>query len=869
MSGFGGSVKLTGESEYKKALNEITGNLKVLTSEMKMVTSAYDKNDASVANLSSQNDVLNKKVAEQKSKVDILTQALEDAKSETGENSATTKKWQTDLNNAQAELNKLNRELDNNEGALKDARKQEAELEAQNKSTNSGFKNFVKTLLECGAGSKDLGTVIKGNLSNSLNNLKSDVGENVNKVKSFASGVANVVGDMKQMGVVAGLAVAGLKLFKEEMDDTGDETKETAEAEKEAQKETLKLGDIIKGNLISEGIIAGVKGLCNAVKSVGSAFVDVGKQAVASYGEYEQLVGGVDTLFGESSKKVQEYANNAYKTAGLSANEYMETVTSFSASMIQSLGGDTEKASEVSNRAIIDMSDNANKMGTSMESIQNAYQGFAKQNYTMLDNLKLGYGGTKSEMERLIQDASKMTDVQKELGITIDANDMSFANIANAISVVQKNMGISGATSKEASVTMTGSVNAMKSSWQNLVTGIADKNADMSQLINNFTESILGSGGEGGVLNNLLPLIENSLDGIVEMVVGLTDTLLPEIMVMADDLINTLVSGIDRTLPTLLKSAGTILNTLINGVLSLLPTLIPMALSIIQTLITAILENLPTIIDAGCKMLVALVQGIAKMLPDLIPTIIDAVILMVETLLDNLDLIIDAGIQLIMALTEGLLNALPDLIDKIPVLIDKLVVAITDNLPKLIEMGIELTLKIAVGLIKAIPQLVAKIPQIITSIVDGLKNGLSKLADVGVNLVEGIWEGISSSFEWIKEKIKGWVGNVTAFIKKLFGIKSPSRLFKEEIGTNLALGIGEGFGDTMSEVSKDMANAIPTEFDTDITTNLNAESGQSQMSTYDMMVSAFKQALTDVKVVMDDREMGSFVTNTVERVVFA
>lgn len=274
---FGGSVKLTGESEYQKALRGIADNLKVLGSEMKVVSSQYDKNDNSSKKLKETHEVLNKKIAEQENKVKVLKSALAQAEQETGKNSTTTKKWQHELNNAEAELNDMNRELKDQHGNL----------------------------------------------------------------------------------------------------------------DKSSEK-TLKLGDIIKANLISEGIIAGIKGLGKAIGAVGSAFLDVGKQAVASYAQYEQLVGGVDTLFKENSAKVQEYANNAYKTSGMSANQYMETVTSFSASLISSLDGDTAKASEVANRAIIDMSDNANKMGTDISSIQNAYQGFAKQNYTMLDNLKLG-----------------------------------------------------------------------------------------------------------------------------------------------------------------------------------------------------------------------------------------------------------------------------------------------------------------------------------------------------------------------------------------------------------------------------------------------------------------------------------------------
>ena len=770
---FGGTVKLTGESEYKKALADITSNLKVLNSEMKVVTSQFDKNDKSTSNLSQQNDVLNKKIAEQKDKVSILTKALADAESETGKNSSTSQKWRIELNNAQAELNKLNKNVDDNKKAMADSEK------ATEDNTDAIDK------------------------------------------------------------------------FGKEADESG--------------KSALKLGDIIKGNLISEGIMTGIKGLASAIKGVGSAFVNVGKQAIASYGEYEQLVGGVDTLFGESSKKVQDYAKNAYMTAGLSANEYMETVTSFSASLISSLDGDTAKASEVANRAITDMSDNANKMGTSMESIQNAYQGFAKQNYTMLDNLKLGYGGTKGEMQRLIKEASQMTDVQKELGITVDAADMSFSNIANAISVVQKNMGLAGTTTAEASKTITGSTNAMKGAWQNLITGIADDNANFKQLVDNLVVSIVGTDEGGGVLTNILPRIEIALDGIVQMVVSLTETLLPQIMQIAVDLILNLVQGISEGLPTLLESAKTILNTIIDGIVTVMPTLIPVVMQMITTLITTILENLPLILEMGIQMLTSLVQGIADSLPEIIPVMINSVLLMVETLLDNMDLIIDTGIELILALAEGLIYAIPDLIDKAPVIITKLINAVIENFPKIVTMAGELIGKMAMGIIASIPRLLTAVPEIIAQLVSGFFRLDGEVKDIGKNLVSGIWAGISGSIQWLKDKLTSWVGNVTGFLKRMFGINSPSRLFKEQIGTNLALGIGEGFGDTMHDVSQDMANAIPTEFDA----NVHTTGAVSPASQYDVMLSAFKQALKECKVVMNNREMGAFVTETVTREVFA
>lgn len=297
---------------------------------------------------------------------------------------------------------------------------------------------------------------------------------------------------------------------------------------------------------LGKGIKAAAKWGAAIATAAAAAGAAMAKQAIEAYAEYEQLAGGVETLFGKSSDAVKKYANEAYKAAGLSANEYMETVTGFSASLLASLGGDTGKAAEYANRAVTDMADNANKMGTDISSIQATYQGFAKQNYTMLDNLKLGYGGTKTEMERLIKDASKMTDVQNKLGITVDASSLSFDNIVNAISVVQSNMGIMGATADEASTTIEGSVNAMKASWQNLLVGIADDNADFDTLVNDFVESAVTAG------DNLIPRLETVLDGLGKLITVGSETILPKVIdILMDNLPALIDAGISLALALL------------------------------------------------------------------------------------------------------------------------------------------------------------------------------------------------------------------------------------------------------------------------------------------------------------------------------
>lgn len=895
---FGGTIKLTGESEYKKALAEITGNLKVLNSEMKVVTSQYDKNDTSVRNLSQQNDVLSKKFSEQADKVHILEQALEDAERETGENSETSKKWRVELNNAQADLNKLSRALADNSVKLVDAKEKEESFTNQSKYAINNIKDLATEMLKGVAGVSNFGKTIKSDLTERVADAKDKVQSTGEKIKNFGSSISDTVKHPTKLGeAIKGKLVDAVEKLEDSSKKGADAVEELGDEAKKSGEKALSLGDIIKGNLISEGIMVGLKGLASAVKSVGSAFVNIGKQAIDSYAQQEQLVGGVETLFGVGGKSLEEYAkaqgksvsevrgeymkmyegqqtvlknaSEAYRTAGLSSNEYMETVTSFSASLIQSLDGDTKAAAERANMAIIDMSDNANKMGTSMESIQNAYQGFAKQNYSMLDNLKLGYGGTQKEMYRLLQDA-KAIDKDFDAVFELDSKGhltAEYADIVEAIHIVQTEMGITGTTSLEASNTISGSTGSMKSAWQNLITGIADDNANFGQLVDNLVVSIVGKDGEGGVLNNLLPRIETALDGIVQMVVSLTESLLPQIMQMAVDLINTLVTGISENLPALLESATTILNTLIDGITTVLPTLIPVALQMLMTIVTAILDNLPKILETGIQMLVSLANGIADKLPELIPLAINCILTLVDTLLDNLDLVIDSAINIIMALADGLLTALPDLVEKIPVIIYKLVDAIFRNFPKILDAGIEITLALADGLIKAIPQLLQSLPLIIGKIVNGLMGAIPQLIKAGGDLLSGLAKGLLNPTA-IWNTVKGLFNGLVGGIKEMFGIHSPSTVFADVVGKNLALGLGEGFDETMSDVATDMANSIPTEFDADINTNLNAGAG-SYNSNYDMMVSAFKQALTEVKVVMNNREMGAFVTNTVERVVYS
>lgn len=825
---FGGVVKLQGESEYINALKNINSNLKAVSSELKFTSAEFTNNGQKVGDLRTKNDALNKKLQEEQSIVKTCSDAIKDFTKQQSDNKNEIDKLKSSIESEKSTLEKMKSSTTSTTSEISKQEKVVAELESKLSKSEATYNSNIKTI--------------------------NDYTTKMNNAKTECSNLSKEIQDNNSV----------LDKTKNNFKDNSKSVKEFADEEDKAGKNTLTLGDLIKGNLISEGIVAGIKGLASAMKTVGSTLIDVGKQAIESYADYEQLVGGVDTLFKDSSSKVQEYASNAYKTAGLSANDYMETVTSFSASLLQSLGSDTAKSAEVADMAITDMADNSNKMGTSMESIQNAYQGFAKQNYTMLDNLKLGYGGTKSEMERLLADAQKIS------GVKYDISNLS--DVYNAIHVIQGELGITGTTSLEASTTISGSINSMKSAWQNLLTGIADDNADFGQLVSNFVDSLIGEDGSSGVVGNLLPRITTVLDGLSELIVNLADTLLPKLVEIGMNLITNLVNGISTNLPSIMTSVNQVISTLISGIITMLPQILQM----------------------GIQLVVSLVQGIAQQLPTLIPQMVDAVVTMVDTLLDNIDLIIDAGIQLLIGLADGLIEALPKLIDKIPEIIDKLITAITNNLPKIIEAGIELTIKLSEGIVKAIPQLISKIPQIITSLVngiasyyskmwnigkdllgkvkDGITNGISGMLDVGKNLVKGLWNGINNAKDWVLDKIKGFGKSIVNGIKGIFGIHSPSTVFRDEIGVNLAKGIGVGFEDEMSNVNDTIQKSLPT--DLDISSNLNLDnstngSGYSSNNDYSYLIDALKEALDGMSFKVDGDKFGELIVDNVERVVYS
>lgn len=599
---------------------------------------------------------------------------------------------------------------------------------------------------------------------------------------------------------------------------------DTTEANKgidEVGQKTSGLGEKLKSGLTTAGKVA-VAGVAAGATAIGA----LGTKAVAAYADYEQLVGGVETLFKDSQDQVMDYANNAYKTAGLFANEYMETVTSFSASLLQSLGGDTSAAADKANLAITDMSDNANKMGADMTSIQNAYQGFAKANYTMLDNLKLGYGGTQAEMERLLADAEKISGIKYDIS--------SYADIVDAIHVVQTEMGITGTTAKEAASTIQGSFGMMKSAWQNLVTGMADPDQDLGVLVGNFTDSV----GIAG--NNLIPRIQELLPRIVEATTSLIGTVSEQLPAI-----------LGTVLPSLVEGATNLVTGLMAALPSVLSVLADVAPAVINTLVPALIELLPQITQTGIDVIVSLAQGIADALPQLIPAATDAIIEIVEVLTspENLGNLIDAALAIILALVDGLVDATPKLIAAVPDVITNLVTAIIANMPKILEAGVEITMALADGLIKALPGLIAAIPNLILGIVQGIIDNLPEIimagpkiiaalatglieaipdivmvipqlirsivdtflsfdwGSIGKNIVDGIKNGFVNMWNSFKQTVENVFTGLVDGVKSFLGIASPSKVFAG-IGGYMAEGLGQGFDKEFSNVKRGIQSQL-------------------------------------------------------------
>lgn len=557
----------------------------------------------------------------------------------------------------------------------------------------------------------------------------------------------------------------------------------------------------------------------------------IGKALSASISEgaaLEQSLGGIETLFKDSADKVKANAAKAYQTAGMSANDYMELTTSFSASLLSSLAGDTSKAADVADMAMVDMSDNANKMGTNMEDIKNAYQGFAKQNYTMLDNLKLGYGGTKSEMERLLADAQKISGVEYNID--------NLSDVYSAIHVIQGQLDITGTTAKEAATTIFGSFNQMKAAAKNVMGEIA-LGMDVGPALNELANTIITF-----AVGNLLPAVWNVISALPSAIVTFVTALGPQLFAAVSGLIPQIASGITTGIPTLYQSAMQLMDQFNIGIQEQLPTLLQKGVDFISNIVNGILQNLPQVITMAGNVITYFVNTIISMLPT----------------------VLSAGARLLLRLVNGIINNLPQITQAAVTAIVRFVASIGQNLPQILQSGITIIAKLEAGLIRAIPNLVGQIPAIISAIVNAFTS--QNWGSIGINIISGIASGLRSAAHMLWDAVKGVLGGFKENVLAFFGIHSPSR-WGAYVGEMIDTGIANGLigkttlvSNAAAELQKSVKKPIGTSMDLAI-------SGKSSTDSQNSTIAEKLEALLEYLKTTSRRGDGSIVINLNDREV--
>lgn len=557
----------------------------------------------------------------------------------------------------------------------------------------------------------------------------------------------------------------------------------------------------------------------------------IGKALSASISEgaaLEQSLGGIETLFKDSADKVKANAAKAYQTAGMSANDYMELTTSFSASLLNSLAGDTSKAADVADMAMVDMSDNANKMGTNMEDIKNAYQGFAKQNYTMLDNLKLGYGGTKSEMERLLADAQKISGVEYNID--------NLSDVYSAIHVIQGQLDITGTTAKEAATTISGSFNQMKAAAKNVMGEIA-LGMDVGPALNELANTIITF-----AVGNLLPAVWNVISALPSAIVTFVTALGPQLFAAVSGLIPQIASGITTGIPTLYQSAMQFMDQFNIGIQEQLPTLLQKGVDFISNIVNGILQNLPQVITMAGNVITYFVNTIISMLPT----------------------VLSAGAGLLLRLVNGIINNLPQITQAAVNAIVRFVASIGQNLPQILQSGITIIAKLTAGLIRAIPNLVGQIPAIISAIVNAFTS--LNWGSIGINIISGIASGLRSAAHMLWDAVKGVLGGFKENVLAFFGIHSPSR-WGAYVGEMIDTGIANGLigkttlvSNAAAELQKSVKKPIGTSMDLAI-------SGKSSTDSQNSTIAEKLEALLEYLKTTSRRGDGSIVINLNDREV--
>lgn len=811
---FGLKIGIEGERQFKNALREINQSFRVLGSEMKLVSSEFDRNDKSIKAITARNNQLNKEIDAQKDKVSTLEKALANAATSFGENDRRTLAWQIQLNNANAELNNMERELKDSQTEVKKLNKEKIDKlvgglkqagEIAGKTLVAGLKAAAAAMAAIGAGAVATGKWIKGSL-----NVYADYEDSMKQVQAT-------------MGLVGEEGEEAFKKLSEAAKEAGASTRFTASESADA------LNYLALAGYDAEQAIDALPGVLTLAAAGGMDLArasDLVTDSMAALGlEISDMDSYMDMMARTSQKSntdVQQLGEGILVAGATMKNAGQELDT-----LNVMLG-------VLANRGIKG-SEGGTKLRNVIMSLTSPTSAAAKE----LESLGISVtdsSGNIREMNEIFEDLDgklgglSESDKMNALSNIFNKQDLAAVNAllsgtGDEMNNLYKEVGNAEGAAVQMSETMesglAGSVRSLKSAYEGLQITIGEQFSDMAggvvggvtSLVRDVT-AILNDGFQEGDITAIGERISSFLmDGIKSI-----SEYLPEVIemvsIMLTELVNVLVDLLPTLLPPLLEGAIALLTGIIDAIVGNIEPLIEMVVYLVTTVAEFIIENLPLLIEAAIQIVVALALGIAEALPELIPSIVEAIILIVETLLNNMDQILNAALQIIMGLAKGLIDALPKLIEALPQIISGIINFITNNLPLIIDMGIKIILQLAVGLIKAIPQLVAAIPQIITALITGIGKAAVSIVQVGKNIVTGLWNGISSMVTWIKDKISGFVGGIVSGVKGVLGIKSPSTVFAG-IGDNMAVGLGEGFDRAMNKVSGDIQDAIPTDFDVD------------------------------------------------------
>lgn len=696
-------------SQFKRGLQDAQRQIKLANAEFQKASAGMDKWSDSAEGISAKIKQLESVLDAENQKLALQKQRLAEVEKEQGANSAGADELRIAIAKQEASIAKTQKSLEYFNNQLVKVNKSEKEsntelskltstIDQQQNAVNDLKKEYADAVLTYGKNSKEARS-----LGKDIEKLSSDMVNNRNKVDD---------------------ATASADKFDKSISDAGDATEDAGKQANEASNGGFTVLKGVMANLASSAITAVVSGL----KNVTGELINMGKQAIANYAEYEQLTGGIETMFEDLSVDVMDNAKNAFKTTGMSANEYMNTVMSFSASLNQSLmktQGNIQYSANIADSIIEDMADNASKMGTSMDSIQNAYAGFAKGQFNMLDNLKLGYGGTKEEMERLLRDAEEIE------GYKFGSLDISnFADITEAIHIIQEDMGIAGNASLEASETISGSLGAMKASFQNLLTGLGS-GENLEGLIGNFIDSLIT------YLGNVTPIVKNVISGIGTLISSLGSDIIPQ-----------LLSVLEPELPGLL-------NSLLSAITSLFETGVPVILNLINS-------ELPTILNALTTILLTIVNSLVEELPSIAETLLNSAILVLNTIIDNFP--VDQILEVIPKLIDVLMGALPQIMQvgykllsglfaqmpkvlkllskELPKIIKSLISFVNKELPTILKLGITLFTELLNAIPVFLQELLPQLPAIIETLVDFLTSNLPLILDASIQLFMAIIEAL-------------------------------------------------------------------------------------------------------------------------------